>query len=122
MLEPSVFVFYVENLNVSSHFYQELLNKNPVESSPTFNLFKLSNGMGIGLKDKQSVQPTVDGKANNELAFTVENQHQVDDLFLKWKEKGFKIAQAPTHLTFGYTFVALDPDGNRLRVVSLGKE
>jgi predicted enzyme related to lactoylglutathione lyase len=33
-----------------------------------------------------------------------------------WKGLGLKVAQAPTAMDFGVTFVALDPDGHRLRV------
>jgi catechol 2,3-dioxygenase-like lactoylglutathione lyase family enzyme len=120
MLEPNVVVIYVDNLAKSSHFYQDILGLNPKESSATFNLFKLSNGMGIGLKDKQFVQPKPDGKGGNEIAFTVGNNETVDTLYLEWQKKEIQFAQSPTNLPFGYTFVALDPDGNRLRVVSLG--
>jgi predicted DNA-binding transcriptional regulator YafY len=33
-----------------------------------------------------------------------------------WSRRGLKIAQPPTDMDFGRTFVALDPDGHRLRV------
>lgn len=32
------------------------------------------------------------------------------------RERGLSIAQAPVAMDFGMTFVALDPDGHRLRV------
>jgi predicted enzyme related to lactoylglutathione lyase len=34
----------------------------------------------------------------------------------EWKRRGLTIVQAPTRLDFGTTFVAVDPDGHRLRV------
>ena len=34
---------------------------------------------------------------------------------------GINIIFPPSQVPFGYTFVALDPDGHRLRVASLGK-
>ena len=37
-----------------------------------------------------------------------------------WKSRGLPIAQAPTAMDFGHTFVALDPDGHRLRVFAPG--
>ena len=40
----------------------------------------------------------------------------VQQLHADWDAKGLRIAQAPTDLDFGHTFVALDPDGHRLRV------
>jgi predicted enzyme related to lactoylglutathione lyase len=33
-----------------------------------------------------------------------------------WSKRGLTIAQPPTQMDFGHTFVALDPDGHRLRV------
>jgi hypothetical protein len=33
----------------------------------------------------------------------------------RWQALGARIAQAPTKMDFGFTGVALDPDGRRLR-------
>lgn len=122
MLEPSVVVLYVDNLLVNSAFYQDLLGIKPAEDSPTFHSFKLSNGMGLGLKAKHSVEPpTTKENGNGELAFTLDNNSEVDELFVEWQGKEIHMAQSPTVVPYGYTFLALDPDGNRLRVVSLRK-
>lgn len=50
------------------------------------------------------------------MALGVADNQTVDRLHSQWAESGVSIAQAPTRLDFGYTFVALDPDGHRLRV------
>lgn len=122
MIEPSAVVLYVANILISSTFYQNLLGIKPEEASPTFHAFKLSNGMGLGLKAKHAVEPpTIDKNVSGELAFTLDNNKEVDELFAEWQEKEINIAQPPTVVTYGYTFLALDPDGNRLRVVSFGK-
>lgn len=122
MIEPSAVVLYVDNILISSTFYQNLLGIKPEEASPTFHAFKLSNGMGLGLKAKHAVEPaTTDKNGSGELAFTLDNNKEVDELFAEWQEKEINIAQPPTVVAYGYTFLALDPDGNRLRVVSLGK-
>lgn len=121
MLEPSTVVLYVDNLLVSSAFYQDLLGIKPDEDSPTFHSFKLSNGMGLGLKAKHSVEPPAQEHGGGELAFTLDNNREVDALFVEWQKKKMSIFQPPTTVPYGYTFVALDPDGNRLRVVSLRK-
>ncbi|KTD76561.1 VOC family protein [Legionella waltersii] len=121
MLEPSAVVLYVDNLLVSSAFYQDLLGIKPEEDSPTFHFFKLSNGMGLGLKAKHSVEPSATENGNGELAFTLDNHREVDALFVEWQGKEIGMAQSPTVVPYGYTFLALDPDGNRLRVVSLRK-
>jgi len=121
ILEPSTVILYVDNLAISSTFYQDLLGIKPQEASPTFHAFPLSNGMSLGLKTKHSVQPPVEHVGSGELAFTLDNNQKVDELFAKWQKNEVNIPRPPTAITYGYTFVALDPDGNRLRVVSLGK-
>jgi len=121
ILEPTAVVLYVDNLEISSPFYQDLLGIKPEEASPTFHSFRLSNGMGLGLKAKHAVAPPADKNGCGELAFTLENKRNVDELFVKWQKNGINIALPPTIVPYGYTFLALDPDGNRLRVVSLNK-
>jgi predicted enzyme related to lactoylglutathione lyase len=51
-----------------------------------------------------------------ELAFTVTDAAAVRHLHAAWRGRGLAIAQAPTDMDFGHCFVALDPDGHRLRV------
>jgi predicted enzyme related to lactoylglutathione lyase len=46
----------------------------------------------------------------------------VDAVHADWAARGLAIAQPPTELDFGRTFVALDPDGHRLRVFKPGAE
>lgn len=119
MIEPSAVVLYVDNLLITSQFYQDLLGIKPEKASPTFHSFKLSNGMDLGLKAKHSVEPPARENGSGELAFTLDNNREVDALFAEWKKKEISISQPPTVVPYGYTFVALDPDGNQLRVVSL---
>ena len=121
MIEPNAIVLYVDNLAISRKFYQDLLGIEPEEASPTFNSFTLSNGMGLGLKAKHAAQPPADNNGGSELAFTLDNNTDVDELFATWQKKEINIIQPLTNVTYGYTFLALDPDGNRLRVVSLNK-
>lgn len=120
LLEPNAIVLYVEDLVIASSFYQDLLGLTPKEQSPTFHGFTLSNGMGIGLKVRRTVMPSATHENGaGELAFTVANRKTVDELFIQWQAKQLTILCSPNQLPYGYTFVALDPDGNRLRVVAL---
>ncbi|MBA2710934.1 MAG: VOC family protein [Tatlockia sp.] len=121
MIEPNAIVLYVEDLALSSEFYTNLLGLSLEEDSPTFHSFTLSKGMGLGLKAKHSVPETVSRNSCSELAFILENKDKVDELFAEWQKKEIEFAQGPSDLAYGYAFVALDPDGNRLRVVSLQK-
>lgn len=122
IFEPSVIVLYVEKLALSSNFYRDLLGIKPEEHSPTFHEFKLSNGMSLALKAKHTVEPSTDkNNGNGELAFTVGDHQKVDELFAHWQAKKINIIHPPTGVPYGYTFLAQDPDANRLRVVSVGK-
>jgi predicted enzyme related to lactoylglutathione lyase len=58
------------------------------------------------------------GPRGGEIDFTVEDAAAVDATHAAWAKAGRKIAQAPTDMDFGRTFVALDPDGHRLRVLA----
>jgi catechol 2,3-dioxygenase-like lactoylglutathione lyase family enzyme len=121
MFDPNFILLYVDNPSKSAAFYAELLGHAPVESSPTFALFVLSSGVKLGLWSRHTVEPraTAQGGAS-ELAFTVESAERVRETHAAWAERGLPIAQRPTELDFGHTFVALDPDGHRLRVFAPG--
>lgn len=121
ILEPNVIVLYVDDLERTSQFYQDLLGIKAEEASPTFHSFTLSNGMSLALKAKHSVVPPTEVKSGNgELAFTLDSNQKVDELFSAWQAQEITIIFPPTQVPFGYTFVAIDPDGHRLRVASLG--
>ncbi len=46
----------------------------------------------------------------------VSDEQTVRDLHKQWKEFGVTIEQELHEAVFGITFVALDPDGHRIRV------
>ncbi|QQZ43916.1 VOC family protein [Pseudomonas sp. SK3(2021)] len=110
-------LLYVDSPATSANFYSRLLDRPPVELSPTFALFILDSGLKLGLWSRQDVEPATQVTGGGgELALAVADNPAVDQLHDQWAESGVSIAQAPTRLDFGYTFVALDPDGHRLRV------
>jgi predicted enzyme related to lactoylglutathione lyase len=117
MPDPNFVLLYVDNPQSSAAFYADLLGKQPVESSPTFAMFALSSGVVLGLWSRQTVQPSATSPAGGgELAIAVADRDAVETTHADWSKRGLKIAQAPTDMDFGRTFVALDPDGHRLRV------
>ncbi|MBA2655787.1 MAG: hypothetical protein H0U70_02245 [Tatlockia sp.] len=117
---PTTIVLYVTNLAISNQFYQSLLGRKAEEASTTFHSFTFNNGISLGLKAKAKVSlPTKND--NLELAFKVENDDEVDELFVDWQKKAIAIVFPPANLPYGYTFLAQDPDGNGLRVVSLNQ-
>ena len=89
----------------------------PIEASPAFAMFALESGVMLGLWSKHIVEPAAMATGGGgELAFSVASNDVVNSMYIDWISRGLVIAQALTHMDFGYTFVAVDPDGHRLRV------
>jgi len=119
MPDASFVILYVDNPARSAEFYAGLLDRAPLESSPTFAMFALRDGMMLGLWSRHTVQPAAAAAGGGaEVAFTVATPGDVDDTCRQWRDKGLPVLQAPVDLDFGRTFVALDPDGHRLRVLA----
>jgi catechol 2,3-dioxygenase-like lactoylglutathione lyase family enzyme len=121
--DPNFVILYVENATASAVFYTDLLGRQPVESSPGFAMFALTSGVMLGLWTRRTVQPEVSAAAGGaELAISVADADAVRALHADWRKRGLTIAQAPNDMDFGHTFVALDPDGHRLRVFAPGSQ
>jgi catechol 2,3-dioxygenase-like lactoylglutathione lyase family enzyme len=119
MPKANFILLYVDNPKASGDFYRALLGREPVEASPTFVMFALAPEFMLGLWSRHTVQPPpAAAGGGGELAFTLESPEAVDAACASWKALGLPIVQAPTEMEFGRTFVALDPDGHRLRVFS----
>jgi predicted enzyme related to lactoylglutathione lyase len=119
MINANVMVLYVDNPDASSAFYADLFDRQPVESSPNFAMFALDSGLMLGLWAKSAVQPLpVASGGAVELVISVDDRDAVTALHGDWAARGLAIAQRPTDMDFGYTFVALDRDGHRLRVMA----
>jgi predicted enzyme related to lactoylglutathione lyase len=113
-------LLFVENPLQSSAFYCQIFNQKPIEESPTFVMFALTNGVMLGLWSHKTAEPTVIAKAGgSEIAFSYDD---VDELYKKWTELDIPMLQAPTDMDFGRTFVALDPDGHRIRIYHLKEQ
>lgn len=117
MFSPNFILLYVNSPELSAAFYSELLAQKPVEASPGFAMFALPSGVMLGLWARHAVTPTVHAMpGSSELAFAVDERATVERMYGEWQARGLGIEQTPCALDFGYTFVALDPDGHRLRV------
>jgi catechol 2,3-dioxygenase-like lactoylglutathione lyase family enzyme len=122
MINPNLMILYVKDPAISATFYKRLLGREPVETFPTYHAFALEGGFMLGLWSTQTVNPAPSESGNRtELAFTVANSATVETLYGDWRKQGVTIAQEPTTAVFGRTFVALDPDGHRLRVCTPDK-
>ena len=117
MISPSLMLLYVENPAASGRFYEKLLGTAPVAQSPGFVAFRFENGLGLGLWSTTATDFVSAGSGNRgEIAVVVEDDAQIDRLHDTWRAEGVTIEQAPFTAVFGRTFVALDPDGHRIRV------
>jgi catechol 2,3-dioxygenase-like lactoylglutathione lyase family enzyme len=106
---------YVENVAASEAFYASILGRPAIESSQTFAMLPAAPGLMLGLW-RDGVVPAAATAGGGEIAFPVDGAEEVDALFADWRAHGVTIAQTPTKMDFGYTFLALDPDAQRLRV------
>ena len=123
MTDTNTLFLYVTDPSASAGFYAGLLGIEPVEASPTFVLFVLPSGLALGLWGKDGVQPApVAGGGGSEIGFKMHSAAQIDGTHADWQAKGAMIAFPPTDLGFGRSFVALDPDGHRLRVYAVAEE
>ena len=117
MNHPNLLLLYVQDPAASSLFYEKLLQKAPVESFPTYVAFELNKGLTLGLWSTQAASFVSSGTGHrSELSFLVDDDAAVDQLYQTWVTAGITIEQEPMTAVFGRTFVALDPDGHRLRV------
>ena len=117
MPDPNLILLYVDDPARSVAFYERLLGRKPAAAFPTYAAFELASGLTLGLwstKAKDFVSSGIGHRV--ELAFMVESERTVDELHDAWRNAGVAIEQEPMTAVFGRTFVALDPDGHRIRV------
>lgn len=119
---PNMIILYVDSPERSAAFYGPLLQRDVLEQSPTFALFLFEGGFKLGFWARAGVEPASAAAAGaGEVGLPVASDAEVLRLHREWVERGVRIAQAPTRMDFGYTFVGLDPDGHRLRVFCLSE-
>lgn len=119
MIKPElgIVLLFVKNPSMSATFYAHLFDIKPIEQSPTFAMFALSNGVMLGLWSRYMAEPLVATEPGAaEICFSVDD---VDAAYENLGTQGLTILQKPTNMDFGRTFVALDPDGHRIRIYKL---
>ncbi|MDX5984745.1 VOC family protein [Sphingomonas echinoides] len=117
MPDFSFLLLHVADHAASATFYTTLLDIPIIEQKPGFSMLPLRDGVMLGLWDSDTVEPQSSGQSGaNEVAFAVADAAAVDATHDVWQRRGVTILQTPTEMSFGPTFVAIDPDGHRLRV------
>jgi predicted enzyme related to lactoylglutathione lyase len=123
MIYPDFIILFVDHPLNSAKFYSALLELEPVEHSPTFALFILPTGLRLGLWSRHTTEPNVAAASGaTEVCFRHDSIASVDKAYENWGGRGLRILQTPVQMDFGYTFVATDPDGHRLRVYAMTEE
>ena len=119
MSDVSFILVYVERRRRQRSVLRVDSGRGAIESSPTFAMLPAAPGLMLGLWKRDGVKPPA-AEASGEIAITAANDAEVDRLLAEWRAQGVAIAQAPAAMDFGYNFLALDPDGRRLRVFAPG--
>ncbi|MFD2840663.1 VOC family protein [Populibacterium corticicola] len=114
---PNSVILYVSDVEASTKFYQAVLGAEPLETFEDFTVFALSDTITLGLQTADQIDPKAEPHVGgSELSLSDVSRETVDRLYAAWTATNVQIALEPTELAFGYTFVATDPDGHRLRV------
>lgn len=117
MTPSHMILLYVDDPSRSAAFYSDLLAQPPTMGSPNFYSFVTASGFTLCLWSRHKATPTPTAAGGGaEVLFVVADTAAVDAKHADWKARGLEIAQPPLDMDFGRTFVALDPDGHRLRV------
>lgn len=117
MLIPNLVLFYVKDPVESASFYEKIFEQQPVAAFLTYVAFTFPNGFTFSLWSTQAKDFVSAGAGcRSELAFMVSDDDEVRRLRDYWGKLGVFIEQDLYEAIFGLTFVALDPDGHRIRV------
>ena len=116
MADVSFILLYVEDVAASRRSTPKFSTARRSRSSPTFAMLPAAPGVMLGLWRRDGVKPAANAPGGGEIAVSAESEAAVEAVHAEWRARGVRIAQAPTRMDFGYTFVGLDPDGHRLRV------
>jgi predicted enzyme related to lactoylglutathione lyase len=117
MNTPNLVLLYVNDPTASAAFYEKLFAQKPAASFPTYASFEFDNGLNVGLWSTSAQNFVSGGQGHrSELAFMVADEPGVRELERSWRALGVSIEQPLHKAVFGPTFVALDPDGHRIRV------
>lgn len=117
MFKPNSIIIYVDNVSLSTEFYKKILKSSPLETYEEFSVFSLGADFILGIQAKAGIDPKPQPQFGGfEICMSDVTKSEVDVVYQEWKKLGVAFELEPTNLEFGYTFVAVDPDGHRLRV------
>lgn len=112
-------LLHVADTAASADFYRQILGREPLDVSDAFALFALSPGHALGLWQRDVIDPPSDSSTGSIEIGLKQNREGVDACHADWLARGVTMLIPPTDRPFGRSFVALDPDGHRVRVYAL---
>ena len=112
-----VFIVYVSDVESSVKFYTELLDLKVAFESPRYVAMNLGAGAYLALwTGKKEELEKATGRISEVCLNLAGGEEDILATYDLWRSKGVSIAEEPHQDVFGTTFIALDPDGNRIRV------
>ena len=114
---PALVVLYVADVARSRAFYEPIFGA-PLEASDSFAMFATPAGARLALWAVDKATPPANLAAGGFELCSGMSESAVDALHAAWSARGVAIVAPPARAEFGYSFVALDPDGHRLRALA----
>jgi predicted enzyme related to lactoylglutathione lyase len=117
MTTSVVFIVYVNDAPAAARFYGDLLETRPSFETPGYITFGLGPGADLALWSGRfdNLSPAV--PRTSEVCLAIDGgPDELNAIFKQWQSQGVTILQEPNDAGFGLTFLAADPDGNRIRV------
>ena len=111
-------IVYVNDAPAAARFYGGLLGMSPSFETPGYITFDLGPGAGLALWSGQFEDLSLEVPRTSEVCLAIGGGRpdEITAVFKQWRSQGVTILQEPHDAGFGLTFVAADPDGNRIRV------
>ncbi|MFE8991275.1 VOC family protein [Streptomyces collinus] len=117
MTTSVVSIVYVNDAPAAARFYGDLLGMRPSFETPGYITFDLGPGADLALWSGQFEDLSEDVPRTSEVCLAIGGgPDEINAIFKQWQSEGVTILQDPHDAGFGLTFLAADPDGNRIRV------
>ncbi|MEV3970345.1 VOC family protein [Streptomyces sp. NPDC050698] len=121
MTRSVVSIVYVNDAPAAAVFYGGLLGMSPSFETPGYITFDLGPGADLALWSGQFEDLSPDVPRTSEVCLAIDGgPDEVNAIFEQWRSKDVTILHEPRDAGFGPTFLAADPDGNRIRVAPRG--
>jgi predicted enzyme related to lactoylglutathione lyase len=104
-----------------SAFLRRPPRHDPSFETPGYITFELGPGADLAVWSGRFEDLSADVPRTSEVCLATNGgPDEVNAIFKQWQSKGVTILQEPHDAGFGLTFLAADPDGNRIRVAPRG--